>query len=673
MDRKNHKGSLTVYFCMMVLPTLALVLLFLGLTRYWIERNDALRITQIAGNGALSCYYAELTDRYGLFGTDGTLLESRIKTFIEQNQGLPLERIHQMPSYWLAPRRIWKGLFSYSLREMDIVSIRKLNQAEVLQDQIQNFMRYRWIQEGMQLLLEYLGILEDAAKESGIQSLYAGIQREVLDYNNIYAELIRCLYGEGGQTVYVTMTHKEEYRPGDPFEIVQRQKSGKALSDEERRTLVFWQEYSKGLAQQNQRAAHSLEKLEASIASLKGRLQDWKNAVNQYKENHTMLDVVEGMITEVEELENTLWGLHGETEELRDILQKNQKAVEPMEDAAHKILAADGIGEELSEEELREIERAAKGLRQYDGNIALKYERAEQEKALDIGGIWEWICQWKIDLEKYGKDEDLLEGEASSAYEEEKALNDALEALEKESENGAQRAADKIALTEYILGMFQNMGDQVKRENGEIPRNLRGEPFEDTFFKNEAEFILQGSYNEYRNLKGVEYKIIGLRVIMNTLFLASDGEKQRVIQAAAQSTGGIIAPGVGNAIAYGAILFLWSTAESYVDYSILLQGGSVPMLKNKKSWNTDLKAILEKSKDCVREQEKEEEGFDYEMYLRILLLLADSDTCLERVYTLIQLNLPDIALAEAIVGFDMITTIQGNSGIYLSKAGFQYE
>ena len=72
MNTEERAGSFTVFFSLLCLPMILLWVSLLQWTRFMVERNDALRMTQEAGQSILSCYCEELTRRYGLYGTEGS-------------------------------------------------------------------------------------------------------------------------------------------------------------------------------------------------------------------------------------------------------------------------------------------------------------------------------------------------------------------------------------------------------------------------------------------------------------------------------------------------------------------------------------------------------------------------------------------------------------------------
>ena len=83
------------------------------------------------------------------------------------------------------------------------------------------------------------------------------------------------------------------------------------------------------------------------------------------------------------------------------------------------------------------------------------------------------------------------------------------------------------------------------------------------FFANEVEYILNGSMNEYNNAWAVKGRLLFIRTSLNMLYLSTDAEKQQIIHSVADTVGGILAPGIGNAVLYGAITVSYTHLDVY--------------------------------------------------------------------------------------------------------------
>ena len=184
MNAEDKTGSFTVFFSLLCVPMILLWTSLFQWARFMVERNDALRMTQEAGQSILSCYAEELTRRYGLYGTEGSQIESRWKKFVEKNQRVSRAEIQQ---------RLWTGIFAYEVEEIRISGFKTLQDLDIFRIQVERFMEYRILQEGIQNLMEYMGIVEDTVQGKGLEGCYAQIQMKLAEYNQQYGELIDIL------------------------------------------------------------------------------------------------------------------------------------------------------------------------------------------------------------------------------------------------------------------------------------------------------------------------------------------------------------------------------------------------------------------------------------------------------------------------------------------------
>lgn len=681
MKDKRYAGGITVYFAMIVLSVLMLFLAVLWLTMRYAEKNDCLRMTQTAGNAALGSYQEELADWYGLFGTDRRWLERRVQGFLRMNEKLPIGRIRQLPQYLLQPTNLWKGLFAYKSEQVDAVTLHTLDEKDILLDQIDDFMGYHFVEEGMELLMGYLKDLQEAADGSSIEARYAGLQQLILEYGENYEKLVRCFYPERGAKVYITMTEQEKYRPSMLYSALQRLSGGgKTIWYPEIVEKVDWWRQNAGkLSQQNAEAARLLRIMSRQVVQIQDKMRDMDLYISNLSQEEQAGDRVKRIVEEIAGVKDKLWGLHGEIEPLMADVLRNEKLAEALTVPLEQVMTEYWLLRDLPDMVLQRALSAAEGFMDYKGDLKLEYERRKGASLWDLSELLRWIRKWKIDLHPYGEDEWIIN---DNSWVDELWADDSLEdALDAAREGGKSLLAqiyDKAALMEYGVGMFCNLQDQVQAEKGKIPVNLRHETFPATVFRNETEFLIHGSYNEYRNLKGVQYRILGIRLMMNLLHLLTDSEKQARIQTIAEGTGGLIVPGVGTGIAYGVIIIAWAAAESYVDYSILLQGGKVPIVKTADEWHTSLEKVLKKKAEEVMQDSEEAKGLDYETYLRILLLMTDRDTLLNRMQELIERNLRaggagGFSMDEMSVAYRIVTVISGRVGRYESAAIFRYE
>ena len=137
----------------------------------------------------------------------------------------------------------------------------------------------------------------------------------------------------------------------------------------------------------------------------------------------------------------------------------------------------------------------------------------------------------------------------------------------------------------------------------------------------EMEYILAGKNSDRENLRIVTERIIMLLEAANFLYLLSDSGKKAEAEALAMTLSAVILfPELKDLIKIS-ILIGWAYAESVNDCRILLEGGKVPLLKSKVSWNLSLKKAMKM--EVGEDGKGNEQGLSYEEYLHILLAVLD--------------------------------------------------
>ena len=160
--------------------------------------------------------------------------------------------------------------------------------------------------------------------------------------------------------------------------------------------------------------------------------------------------------------------------------------------------------------------------------------------------------------------------------------------------------------------------------------------------KYEQEYLLSGKDTDRGNLKTAVNRIIAVREAMNFLYLLGNSEKRAEAEQLAIAITGASGLAPLAAVTTFFILTVWALAESIEDVSILLRGGKVPFVKQKDDWKVSLSglagegaAVLGKAEDS----RKEGRGFDYQAYLKLLLLPVGRTQKEYRMMDMIQKNI----------------------------------
>jgi len=163
------------------------------------------------------------------------------------------------------------------------------------------------------------------------------------------------------------------------------------------------------------------------------------------------------------------------------------------------------------------------------------------------------------------------------------------------------------------------------------------EPKEDSRMIYQQEYILCGKNSDIENLKATVYRLVALREAMNASYLYSDVGKRAEISAMASSVAAVaVAPHI-QPLLETSILFAWAYMESLQDVRILLEGGSVPLIKTDASWNTGLNSILHfESQDIGK---RESSGLQYQDYLNVFFFVEKKEQLLHRLIDIMEMDI----------------------------------
>lgn len=156
----------------------------------------------------------------------------------------------------------------------------------------------------------------------------------------------------------------------------------------------------------------------------------------------------------------------------------------------------------------------------------------------------------------------------------------------------------------------------------------------------ETEYLIGGQPEDMENLEIVLDKIKNIRFVPNYLYLQSDEEKKAEAKALAAVISTLLAnPELIPVIQQG-LLAAWAYGESIMDLRALAAGEKVPAIKTKETWKLSLSNLLKlgTSEDAGTDS-GEDDGTDYEDYLKILLLMEKQDTITMRMLDLIEWNM----------------------------------
>ncbi len=217
-----------------------------------------------------------------------------------------------------------------------------------------------------------------------------------------------------------------------------------------------------------------------------------------------------------------------------------------------------------------------------------------------------------------------------------------------------EKSKNTFLVDEYVMGHFLN--------------HNRGNETRNTFFQNETEYILKGSFSDESNYRAVRTDLFIMRNVLNLAHIYSDPVKQAKVKAVAAE----LSFGAAEPVAEPVVAEAWAAAETENDLRLLEDGKPVALIKNGSNWAVPISNTLEYLWKGGYTEPKLKSGNTYEDYLRILLYFEDREKKLLRCMDLIQLNMKgssnrDFDLKEYYGGFRFVAVSNGREYEYIQK------
>lgn len=181
----------------------------------------------------------------------------------------------------------------------------------------------------------------------------------------------------------------------------------------------------------------------------------------------------------------------------------------------------------------------------------------------------------------------------------------------------------KLLVLTYLEEYFSNYVDSEKEH----------------FLHYEMEYVLCGKTTERENLAAALNRLLLLRWAANVAYLVTDREKMTQAEEVASVIGLLSGGnyGIAKAVQIG-IIGAWAYAESILDVRTLVQGGVIPLVKQKTEWTTDMEEIFSVSDVNVRAKACAD-GLSYTDYLKQLIFMLDNQKMAYRMMEVMELGM----------------------------------
>lgn len=220
---------------------------------------------------------------------------------------------------------------------------------------------------------------------------------------------------------------------------------------------------------------------------------------------------------------------------------------------------------------------------------------------------------------------------------------------------------DKIVYLAYLMRHFSDY--QNSNEEGSLSY--------------EIEYILKGKNSDRKNIEAVALDILAIREACNFLYLLSNQEMKQQAEVLAVALTGYLGNGLVIKVTEYLILFAWAGGESVLDVKNLLQGESVPLMKNVETWQLSLTGMTDTS-SVMSERKEAKDGLTYEDYIKILLFRSGEKQLVLRAMDLMEWEVQRITedntfkMDECVCGFHTTYQYQskGQEYVYEKITGY---
>lgn len=167
----------------------------------------------------------------------------------------------------------------------------------------------------------------------------------------------------------------------------------------------------------------------------------------------------------------------------------------------------------------------------------------------------------------------------------------------------------------------------------------------------EEEYVINGKNSDEENLKETVKSLLTIREGMNLIHILSDAEKRQEAKALAAAVTGAVGLAPLTGVVAFFVMTVWALGEALMDVKTLLEGKHVPLMKTRATWKLKLEQLLDIGKQGkLGGGGEDQDGLDYEGYLKILLFLGEPGTIYYRLLNVIQMNTrrkqPDFSISH---------------------------
>lgn len=719
------KGSITVFLSLVLVLILAFVGTMLEGVRLHMAKGYTERALLSGMDTVLTSYYRPLYEDYHLFFLEKGLDEKEEKGEIEKEikscmQAVfsPEERIYNKEKLLSA------DLLGSQVLEVTVEELTKAvdYQGKLFASQAIAYMKFKGLEkvfkksseksEMVKTSKETARLVEEKIK---IEENFLGVSREILKlveliegisttkdglkYKNGYLQtkesFAKQLYisdfrpeelGINNEAVWRVL--KEKYK--NPVEIIEKMKiqlgeiETTIHSDylkEKNRIIKSIRKDKDEILSLCTQTARKVEEAINIIDLLKEKQKQIKGDLSRYKQNlvkkkgEMSEEVYQKFLKDSAEMDIYIGKDIDRIIAMRSCLVKNLAILKKTEELLPVDINAD---KEKMTKITRELETITSLWKEYNTKkLKFKYGELTQKitkdprdtiKRIDGNGILDWVLIKNDNVsnaslpiadalfQKFGEKAEnttsisliASKGKESSVTE---ALNEFQKNFNEDKETDGEKKLilQKTLLNEYYLEHFKGYQGQAAMQN--------------TVLQYEQEYLLMGKKKDTENLKGVVNQILGMRTILNFVYVLTDSERKA--EAYGMAAGIIGFTGIEPLIRLTqmSILLTLSYEEAIIDTAALMDGKQIDFFKTKKNFSLSFPEMFLFKKELVKEkvrkleEKKKALAFSYKDYIRLFLGLQDDKKLVYRAMDIIESNMKErytkkFSMERCVFGFE---------------------
>ncbi|MCF0142177.1 MAG: hypothetical protein HUJ75_02240 [Parasporobacterium sp.] len=607
---KKEKASITIYLMLTLTIIMVLLCTVIESARVTAMKMRMTTIAYMAGDSQLSKYARPLFDDYGLnflWMEDEEYTEG-FKEYVTANV--------QPAQAGLVPSADMYGMGLEDCRLLGVVHALD-ESGEKIKEQAVQYMKYYLAEEAVEKILSNAGLFNQGDKTNEFfdtmeeyEDIFRNVEESVKDIAE-KTDKVKALEEEPARLLQNMEDAIAGYKETGSAEYVIAFQQNK---DDLKTTSFKINRYLEGINSKTEKYYDYVEKARDAVDTLDEKLEEDREFFDE-----DTFEAVSEQVTDLEEKSADTVIDYYEVGKNREVAEKYQNELEGLEN-----LFGNTIGP-LSEDNADSYEALVKDSKEgfslinLDG-LGVNFDISEVDKEDDgfidmvsdlfergiMGFIAGEVSEKTVDREHFPS---VTEKNGPSSYENEELL---------------AAGTDKVLMGEYILNLFGNYTA----------------PKENTALAYEAEYVIGGQKSDADNLSAVAGEIVLLRTGLNLISLLKDSGKKAETYALATSIAGFTGMPIVIKIVQILLMGAWSLAEAMMDAKALLAGNKVETIKSGEDWYISLAGLKEFGTDALGgETKSSQSGLNYEAYLRILLLMKNSDEEVLLTADLIQANM----------------------------------